>query len=258
MATSRRERSASVSTTITAPDPSWKRLYRAGGIAALLAGLAYIVAVVVEFSLPAPPAASGAATLQYIADHRSVYILQQILWLGPSVLLIVTFLALWPALKELDKSYGAIGIVLSVAAWAVSLAYPATGGGAPALVYLSDQYAAASTDAQCTVFASAAEGFLAMNDVPTIIGVLQTAGILIVSLVMLKGIFRRWSAYLGIATGAVGIVSEALKPLLGIGYIVYGVLVMLWIAAIGWELLRLTRSGAVVRDLTTSSSRPSF
>ena len=133
------------------PDPSWRSLYLTGGICALLASLAYIVAMIVEFSTESAPTSGGAATLTYIADHRAIYILQQILWTGPSILLMVTFLALWPALKELDKSFGAIGVVLSIASWAVTLAYPATGGGAPALVYLSDQYTAAGSDAQRVV-----------------------------------------------------------------------------------------------------------
>ena len=235
-------RGRSLPETMTRPDPTWKRLYWAGGVAALLASIAYIVAIVVEFTLPAYPTSGGAATLEYIAAHRSVYILQQILWLGPSVLLIVVFLALYPALKHLDKSYAAIGTVLGIASWAVTLAYPATGGGAPALVYLSDQYVAATSDAQRAAFAAAAEGFIALNYVPTILGVLETIGILIVSLVMLKGVFHKSVAYLGIATGAIGIVSESLKPVLGIGYIVYGVLLMVWIIAIGWELVRLARS----------------
>jgi len=235
-------RGRSLPETMTRPDPTWKRLYWAGGVAALLASIAYIVAIVVEFTLPAYPTSGGAATLEYIAAHRSVYILQQILWLGPSVLLIVVFLALYPALKHLDKSYAAIGTVLGIASWAVTLAYPATGGGAPALVYLSDQYVAATSDAQRAAFAAAAEGFIALNYVPTILGVLETIGILIVSLVMLKGVFHKSVAYLGVATGAIGIVSESLKPVLGIGYIVYGVLLMVWIIAIGWELVRLARS----------------
>jgi hypothetical protein len=228
--------------TMTRPDPSWKRLYWAGGVAALLSSIAYIIAIVVDFTIPAYPTSGGAATLEYIAAHRSVYILQQVLWLGPSVLLIVVFLALYPALKDLDKSYAAIGAVLGIASWAVTLAYPATGGGAPALVYLSDQYVAATTDTQRAAFASAAEGFIALNYVPTILGVLETIGILIVSLVMLKGVFHKTVAYLGVATGAIGIVSESLKPVLGIGHIIYGVLLMVWIIAIGWELVRLART----------------
>jgi hypothetical protein len=234
------------------PDSSWKRIYWAGGISALLASLVYIVALVVEISLGEYPTSGGAAVLEFIAEHRSVYILQQILWLAPSVLLIIVFLALYPALKDLDKSIAAIGAVLGISSWAVTLAYPATGGGSPALVYLSDQYVAATTDAQRATFVAAAEGFIAQNYVPTIMGVLETFVILIVSLLMLKGVFLKGVAYLGIATGAIGIISEALKPILGFGYIVYGVLVMVWIIAIGWELLRLAREPEIARSLSSS------
>jgi hypothetical protein len=223
----------------TGPDPTWRDLYRAGGIAALLATVAYVAALVLTFTVPEAPTSGGAATLEYIAAHRSVYILEQVLWLGPSVLLTVTFLALYPALRHLNKSWAAIGAVLGVVSWAVTLAYPATGGGAPALVYLSDQYAAAATDAERLAFVAAAEGFIAQNYVATLMGVLEAAGVLIVSLVMLKGRFRRSLIYLGIATGAVGVVCEGLKPLLGLAYITYGLLLFVWLLAIGWTLLRL-------------------
>lgn len=224
------------------PDSSWRTLYLAGGAAALVASFCYITALIVTFTVPEAPTSGGAATLQYIADHRSVYILQQILWQFPCILLMVTFLSFWPVLKDLDKNVGAIGVVLGIISWGVGLAYPATGGGAPALVYLSDQYVMAATDAQRASFASAAEGFIAQNYVATLMGVLETAGILIVSFVMLKGIFPRWVAYLGMVTGAVGMVSESLKPLLEMGYIVYGLLVMIWIIAIGWEMIGLGRA----------------
>jgi hypothetical protein len=211
-------------------------------VAAFLATAAYVLALVVTFAVPAAPLSGGAATLEYIAAHRSVYILEQILWLAPSVLLLILFLALAVATKHLNKSYAAIGGLLSIAAWAISLVYPATGGGAPALVYLSDQYVAATTDAGRAAFAAAAEGFIAQNLIPTAVGILGTIGLLILSLLMRKGAFHRGVVYLGIATGALGTVSEALKPALGPGYIVYGVLLFAWLLAIGWELYRLGRA----------------
>jgi hypothetical protein len=60
----------------TGPDRSWSELYRVGGIAALFATLAYVVATIVTFTIPAAPTSGGAATLEYIAAHRPVYILQ--------------------------------------------------------------------------------------------------------------------------------------------------------------------------------------
>ena len=229
------------------PDPAWRKLYVVGGIAALLAVAAYMVATVLEFTLPAAPTSGGAATLAYIADHRAVYILQQILWQGPSILLIVTFLALAVTLKELDRSYALIGGVLGVVSWAVTLAYPATGGGAPALVYLSDQYAGATSEAQRAAFAAAAEGFIAQNYVATAMGVLEAFAILSLSLVMLRGVFAKGIAYLGILTGAAGVVCEALKPWLGIGYIVYGLLLFVWLIVIGWQLYQVGTGHAPVR-----------
>jgi hypothetical protein len=224
------------------PDLSWRALYRVGGASALLATLFYIVATVVDFSVQPAPTSGGAATLQYIAEHRPVYILEQALWLAPSVLLTVVFLALYVALKDLNKSYAAIGGVLGIASWALTLVYPATGGGAPALVYLSDQYVGVTGEAERAALVAAAETFIAQNTIPTAVGILEPVGILIFALLMLKGIFHRGVAYLGIATGALGIVSEALRPVLGLGYIVYGLLLFVWLIAVGWELYRLARA----------------
>ena len=227
--------------TSKGPDPSWGDLYRIGGISALLATLLYIVATALDFAVPAAPTSGGAATLQYIAQHRSIYMLEQVLWLAPSVLLVIAFLALYVALKDLDKSFAAIGGVLGIVSWALTLVYPATGGGAPALVYLSDQYVSATSDAQRAALVAAAETFIAQNTIPTAVGILEPIGILIFALLMIGGVFRRSVAYLGIATGALGIFSEALRPVLGPGYIVYGLLLFAWFIAIGWELYRLSR-----------------
>lgn len=224
-----------------AADRSWRDLYLLGGLAALLATLIDLAALGVLLVAPPAPAAGGEAILRYIAEHRSVYILEQALWLAPSVLLIVTFLALTAALWGVSRSYAAIAGVIGIASWALTLVYPATGGGAPALVYLSDQYVATADAVQRAAFAAAAEGLIALNVTPVAAGILQPIGILIVSLVMLKGVFPRSLAYLGIATGVIGIVSEALRPVLGAGYIVYGLLLLAWFAAVGWGLYRLAR-----------------
>lgn len=224
-------------------DASWRNLYRVGGICAMLAGALYIAALALDFIMPPTPLTDGTVTLQYIASHRSFYIIEQALWLVPGVLLMVTFLALPVALKHLSKSYVAIGALIGVASWALSLAWPTTGGGGHALVYLSDQYVVATSAAQRAAFAAAAEGFIAQNTIPTIIGILQPVGILILSLVMLKGVFHKGVASLGIVTGLLGMVSETLRPILGVSYAVYGVLLILWFLLIGWNLFRLETSG---------------
>jgi Domain of unknown function (DUF4386) len=231
----------SAAETVAAPDPSWRGLYRAGGVSAVLFVVLLLVAIVLIVVAPPPLNADGATTLHYIASHKVLYLIEQILWLAPSVFAAVVFLALFPALKHLNKSYAALGALAGFVSWVLGLAIPTTGGGAPVLVYLSDQYMAAATAAQHTAFATAAEVFIAGNNITSAVGILAPVGILIVSLVMLKGVFPKGVAYLGIATGVLGIVSEALRPIIGPGYFVYGLLLPTWFLLVGWKLYRLAR-----------------
>ncbi len=159
-------------------------------------------------------------------------------WLVPGLFTAVMYLALYVALEPLHRSLAALGCAIGGVAWALTLAMPTTSTGAPALVYLSDQYAAASDPGQRAALAAAAEGLIAINRTPTAVGVLTTVGMLIVSLVMLRGVFAGWVAYLGIATGLLGIASEALRPVIEGGYGVYGVLLLVWVGAVGWRLSR--------------------
>lgn len=227
--------------TVTTPDPSWRGLYRAGGVSALLFVVLLLVAIAIIVVAPPPLNADGTTTLQYIASHQVLYIIEQILWLAPSVFAAVVFLALFQALKHLNKSYAALGALAGFVSWVLGLAIPTTGGGAPVLVYLSDQYMAAATAAQHTALATAAEVFIAGNNIPYASGILAPVGILIVSLVMLKGVFPKGIAYTGIVTGVLGTVSEALRPLIGPGYFVYGLLLPTWFLLVGWKLHRLAK-----------------
>lgn len=222
----------------TVSDPSWRGLYRIGSVSAVLFVVFNIMALVLDLTAP-PPVSDGAATLEFIAENRTIYILEQTLWLVPGVFAMIVFLALYVALKDLNKSYAALGALVGGVAWALTLAIPTTSRGAHALVYLSDQYVAATTDAERSAFATAAEALIAQNNTPTVAGILTTVGILLISVVMLEGVFHRGVAYLGIATGALGIASEALRFVLPAGYAVYGLLLFAWFIAIGWQLYRL-------------------
>src|SRR6266704_623995 len=116
-----------------APDPSWRGLYKVGGVSGVLVGVLYIVATVLVFIMPQPPISGGAATLQYIASNRSGYILELVLYVGPSVLVMVVFLALYMALKHLNKSYAALGAIVGIASEVIALALnsspPSLNGG---------------------------------------------------------------------------------------------------------------------------------
>jgi hypothetical protein len=217
-------------------DPSWRSLYRIGGWSGMVIVVPYLVAIALTSASPPPLDASGAQTLEYISSHKWLYIVEQVLWIAPGVLAMVVFLAVTAALWQLEKAYAAIAGLIGMSAWALTLALPTSGGGAPALVYLADQYQGATTAERRTALATAAEGFIAENNTPSVVGVLTTVGILLVSLVMTRGVFPRWVAYLGVATGAIGVVSETLRPLLGASYSVYGILLLVWFVVVGLKL----------------------
>lgn len=227
------------------PDPSWRVLYRVGGVSAWIFVGMLVVAIVLSIVTPAPPTAGGSATLGYIAAHRALYIVHQQLWLVPGVFAMVTYLALYPALKHLDKSLAALGAVVGGSAWALSLAIPTTTTGAPALVYLSDQFMATADPARRAALAAAAETLIAQNRTTVVVGPLMAVGLLIVSIAMLKGVFPKAVAYLGVATGVLGISAEALRMVFEGFYVIYGVLLPIWMGAVGWKLLRLERSVSV-------------
>jgi Domain of unknown function (DUF4386) len=232
------------------PDPSWSGLYRAGGVSAVLFVVLTIASIVLAFITPQPQSSGGSlmlpggvATLQFIASHRSVFILDQLLFVGPVVLTMVVFLALYVALKHLSKGYAAIGAAVGIAGVVLSLVPFSLVGG---LVYLSDQYVAVTTVAQRADFATAAESLIAQNNSVSAGGILFTAGVLVISLAMVKGVFQKGIAYLGIVTGVVGIICEALRPILGPGYSIYLIL-LIWISAVGWKLYRLGASSSHAR-----------
>jgi len=226
---------------VAGPDPSWKGLYRAGGISAFLYIVLLIVPIVLIFTTKQPPTSDGAAILQYIASNKVVYITELVLFLAPSVLAMIVFLALYMALKHLNKSLAAIGALIAIASQIIGLAYsssPQSLNGA--LVLLSSQYMEATTAIQKAAYAAAAESLMAMANSVSASGILFSIGILIISLVMLRGVFNRGIAYLGVATGTIAVFSETFRPVIGVGYIVFFILEVIWLIAVGWKLYRLS------------------
>jgi hypothetical protein len=201
------------------------------------------VPLTLVFAFPQPPGSGGAPVLEYIASRKAVYLVELVCFVGLSVPALVVFLSLSVALKDLNKSLASIGALLGcvseVLALALNASPPSLNGP---LVYLSDQYAAAATEAQRLALSTAAEGFIAGANAVASAGILTALGILILSLVMLKGVFRKGVAYLGIATGAVGMVFEALRPMIGFAYSLYGLLLLAWILVVGWKLYQISRS----------------
>jgi hypothetical protein len=230
---------------ITALERPWRGLYRAGAIAALLFVVLTLSSIVVAVIIPQPPTAgatgslqAGGATLQYIADHRVGYVVNMLLFVGPSLFTLILFLALFVALLPVSKSLNAIGALIAIVA---TTTFITTFSLVFALTALSDQYVVASDAAHRLAIAASADSLVAQVNAVSVGGVLYALGILLLSLAMLRGVFPRLVAYLGILTGAVGIACEILRPVIGSWYALYGIL-FLWVVAVGWRLYQLSRT----------------
>jgi hypothetical protein len=245
---------ASTAERATVADPSWRPLYRVGAIAAGLAVVAYVVALVLFVVTAKPPTSGGAAILEHVHAHRGLYALKQILWIAPNLLMMLVVLTLAATSARGHKSFALVAGVVAGAAWAVAVAWPTTGEGSLGMVVLSDHYAKAATEAERAPFVAGAELLLALNGLPAvIIGVLQTLGLLLIALLMRRGPFAPGIVRLGIATGALGIVAEALRPLLGWAYAAYGLVLFAWLI---WLAVALWRLADGAEEAGTKVPRP--
>jgi hypothetical protein len=226
-------------TQIETGKPTWRSLYFVAGIGSIAFVLLLIAALVVDFIAP-PPVHGGAETLEFIAANKAPYVLEQVLWILPNVLAVLVFVALFIALSPVNKSLALIGALLGGLSWAMFLAIPVTSRGSLTLVYLSDQYMAAAASERDR-FAIAAEALVAENNTPAVVAVLSAAGILLISLVMTKGVMPRAIGWLGVATGALGMLSEALRHAAPFFYWGYGILLWVWFIAVGIALIALGR-----------------
>jgi hypothetical protein len=224
-------------------DPSWQSLYKVGGISAILYMVLALVVPTLQvltmeyFEMTAEY--GGAEFLQFIAENRLWWLIAQTLLLGGSILAIVAFVALFVALKNIDKSFAAIGVLVAVTSQILFIAYyPVLLG----TIYLSDKFVTASADQQ-VLLGAAADSLMAINNAfnplyEPILGV----SILIFSLVMLKGVFHKSIAYLGIATCAAVFIAMSLWPIVGVNYMWWWIFYFVWLIAVGWKLYQLGKN----------------
>jgi Domain of unknown function (DUF4386) len=234
---------------------TWKGLYRAGGIAPLIALLLYLAefGVIITGSLSGAP--FPATTEDWFALLQRSTFLGLVYLNAPDIvsiaLLGVMFLALYVALRSVRPSamliaayFAFLGIAVFVIPRVAMLS----------VVALSEGYAAATSDAIRSQLLAAGEALGSLGTATP-----QTAGFLfvavatmVISAVMLQSdLFGRTTAYAGIAAGILtvalnisGVIAPAAAgPLLGLA----GLLWATWWILIAVGLLRLARSPSEVR-----------
>lgn len=187
----------------TFPEPSafnWTGVCRAAGIAAFIF-LIYCLATMVQMSVLGGPPATVAEAFRLLQQNKVVGLLRLDF---PTVLVLpmyyLLFFGFFAALKDTNRTHAAIATVLAFIGVTLVLAMPT----ALPLMALSEKYAAATNDVMKAHFLAAGEAVLA-TDIwhgtgAYMGGLFAQTGAVWISIVMLRGVFSKVTAYLGIVT----------------------------------------------------------
>ena len=225
-------------TTVDAVGADERRAYRAGGIAALVLGIGYIIIFPLYAHVGAPPT-GGDAWFHYLPGKTTVW------WaiLGLSVftdfLFVPVAFALFLALKGVNRN--AMLLATALVGLFVVLDLAVTWSHYASILTLYRNYSTAPDDAHRAAYVAAADYASAMLTSPLEIVysiVTLSSGILLTGLVMLRGAFDRITACLGLATGVLGIAS-----LTGLNLAIIGnaLCATVWLFFAGSRLYRLGR-----------------
>ncbi len=214
---------------IETADSRWNWLYKLGGAAALIMVVLIPIQIVIFIASPPPSAVMDYFTL--FQNNRLLGLLDlDLLLIVDNVLAIALYLALYVALRRASESFMAIATTLGLISIVL---YIASREATLTMLSLSDQYAAATSDAQRAILLAAGQAMLAIYNGAAfhMSYVLGAAALLIISVVMLRNdVFSKAIAYLGIVANAFAFGLYA--PTIGISISVFSV-VFLWV----WDIL---------------------
>jgi hypothetical protein len=218
-------------------EPSWAGLFKAGAICAFsYVALGIVIPALLYFPVGYPRTSDGQTLLTFIIEHRVWWIALQTLTLGPSFLAIPVFAAIFVALSKVEKGYSSVGTLLAIACQILFASfYPGTLG----MLFLSDQYAVASPERKQDLVAAAEAVTAPLDAYNPLYETVLAASVLTLSVVMLRGVFSRWTAYLGIAAAISELIGFSLLSIIGMGYFWWWLIFAAWFCLVGSELWRM-------------------
>jgi hypothetical protein len=181
--------------TVAATDPCWKVLYQLGGSAALSMVGIIVIQLIVFMTVPPPLEGTAIDWFSLFQKNKLIGLIDfELLMIIYTILSIPMTLALYFALRQTDQTFSALFVLLGLLGVMCFIA------ARPAfeMLYLSNKFAAATTEAQKAIVLAAGEAKLATFhgtafQVSYLLGSLNG---LIVSLVMLRSrIFSKATAY---------------------------------------------------------------
>ena len=219
-------------------DPKWKGLCRTGSGAALFGAAIIPIQFIVFMAWPPPSTAAGWFAL-FQNNKLGGLLAFEFLFALNAVVGIATILALYAALRRVSESAMAIAVALGVVeAICFILARPAL-----EMLFLSEQYAAATTEPQKALYLAAGEAMWATFHGTAFHVAYNIFSIyyLIVPIVMLRSnAFGKVTAYMGIATAVLN--WGLYVPVIGLYLSMLSVLPLaLWSILVARRLFQLGR-----------------
>jgi hypothetical protein len=227
-------------------DSSWSGAFRAGGMCLFACGVIFLLVAAFSVVLGAAPT-GGEDYLRALAAHPQLARLTFGMYAVADVLLVPAILALFVALKGLGKNPILIAVGLMGFCAAFDLAV--TEVNSLALVSVSEHVVAAAGPAQRAAYLAAAAVVLTIMPIATFVSYfVSSAGLLLCGVIMLRGVFTKVTALLGIVAAAEGlagafyVVVPGLAVFLTPALVAYG----LWGITGGARLTRLGRAALPV------------
>jgi hypothetical protein len=229
-------------------DRAYKSLYRLGGVAAIIVTVLTLVEVVIFTFYPQPGTISGWFML--LQSNRLIGLMD--FWgleVPMYVMFTLVFLALYVALRKTDE--GIMLIALTFALLGIGIFFATNNPFT--MLSLSNQYTAATTDAQRSTLLAAGQTVLANTNQRAIGGfnmglcLVSVAGLMISSVMLRSRSFSRLTAYVGIVTFALSLADylrQALTSSVIIALLVIlpnVVFLVIWFMLVGRRLYLLGR-----------------
>jgi hypothetical protein len=217
---------------------NWKPLYRVGGVAALITAVLIPVQIMIFIAWPPPLEGTAIDWFTLFQDNWLLGLMSlDLLLMVDYVLLVPIVLALYVALRRINASLMAVATTL----YFVAIAAYFASNTAFEILSLSGQYAAATTDAQRSVYLAAGQAMLATFEGTAfqVSYVLASGAGTMIGAVMLRSeIFGRVAAYALIVGDVIGL--GLYVPTIGIFLSVISVPVLwIWYILIARRLIQL-------------------
>ncbi len=248
-------------------DPDWRSLYRIGSAAAWLCAVMYLITMAVyipAYRAGPPPSTVLEWFTLFQADPLTGLFVLGLADIVITILWGLLSLALYAVLKQSNQTWTMIAVLFVFVGIAVFLAT----NTAWAMLYLSREYAAATTEAQRSNLLSAGQAMIAVTEGARMLPLTPLAG-LILSTVMLRsktfGQVTAWAGILGLgllaASGlfagyaTTGPTTAVVSVIVAVTYAGGGLLSLAWYILVGRSLWNLAnRESQMVSQLSPTET----